>query len=65
MFVKDESKIKIGDWATIVEDGVSSFSGSFEKGTRVKVIDIGPRGYDLMDEHGNKIIEAGWTCISK
>ena len=49
MFVKDVSKIKIGDWTTIVEDGVSSFSYSFKKGTRVKVIDIGPRGYDLMD----------------
>ena len=65
MFVKDESKIKIVDWATVVEDGVSSFSGSFEKGTKVQVTGIGPWGYDLMDEHGNKIIEAGWTCISK
>lgn len=65
MFVKDESKIKIGDWVTVVKDGVSSFSYSFKKGTRVKVIDIGPRGYDLMDEHGNKITETGWTSISK
>ena len=65
MFVKDESKIEIGDWVTIVEDGISSCSGSFEKGTKVQVIGIGPRGYDLMDEHGNKITETGWTSISK
>ena len=65
MVVKDESEIKIGDWATVVEDGVSCFNCSFEKGTKVQVTGIGPWGYNLMDEHGNEIIEAGWTCISK
>lgn len=52
---------EIGDWVhTTVEH--SSLSGTFTKGSLVKIIDIDPvRGYGIQDEEGNRMIEIGWT----
>ncbi len=57
-FVKHNS-IKIGDTVkTTVKH--ESDAGYFEIGTLVKVIDISERGYDIVDEEGNRMIEIGW-----
>lgn len=62
-FVKNDS-IKIGD--TVKTTKVfSSFAGKFEKGSIVKVVGIGNRGYDIEDEYGNRVIEIGWDGLKK
>ena len=38
----------------------SNLIGYFEVGTEVKVINIGERGYDIVDNEGNKMLEIGW-----
>ena len=51
---------KIGDWV-ITKKRHESLSGIFTKGSKVKIIGIDPvRGYDIEDEHGNKVREIGW-----
>ena len=38
-----------------------SLSGIITKGSKVKIIGIDSvRGYDIEDEHGNKMYEIGW-----
>lgn len=60
-FVRN-SDIKIGD--TVKTTKVfSSFAGKFEKGSIVKVVGIGVRGYDIEDEYGNRVIEIGWDGL--
>ncbi len=62
-FVRN-SDIKIGD--TVKTTKVfSSFAGKFEKGSIVKVVGIGVRGYDIEDEYGNRVIEIGWDGLMK
>ena len=58
-FIKYNSP-KIGD-TVITTVKHENFAGYFEKGTMVKVIDIGERGYNIEDEDGNKMTEIGWT----
>lgn len=39
----------------------SSLSGTFTKGSKVKIIGIDPiRGYSIEDDEGNKMYEIGW-----
>ena len=38
----------------------SSCAGYFEVGTKVKIINITERGYDIEDKKGNKVLEIGW-----
>ena len=53
-------KNEIGDWV-ITKKRHESTVGVFTKGSKVKIIDINPiRGYDIEDEHGNKMYEIGW-----
>lgn len=62
-FVRN-SDIKIGD--TVKTTKVfSSFTGKFEKGSIVKVVGIGVRGYDIEDEYGNRVIEIGYDGLKK
>ena len=62
-FVKNND-IKIGD--TVKTTKVfSSFAGKFEKGSIVKVVSIGERGYDIEDKYGNRVIEIGWDGLKK
>ena len=56
----EEYVFEIGDWAVTTENILF-----LNKGTRVKIIDVGARGYDLIDEYGNMVIETGWDCICK
>ena len=63
-YVKHKNGFEVGDWATTTRV-VDSFAGYFEKGTRVKIVGITERGYDLMDEHGNSVIETGFDSICK
>lgn len=42
---------------------VESLAGYFEEGTKVEIIGISERGYDLQDEYGNRIIETGFDSI--
>ena len=53
-----------GDFA-ITTKKIECMVCCFEKGTKVKIVDVSARGYDLIDEHGNVIIETGWDCIKK
>ena len=63
-YVKNNNNIEVGKWVTTSRQ-VSSCAGYFEKGTRVKVIGVSERGYDLIDEHGNRVIETGWDSVVK
>ena len=42
---------------------VESLAGYFEEGTKVEIIGISERGYDLQDEYGNRILETGFDSI--
>ena len=44
---------------------LESCAGYFEEGTKVEIVGISERGYDLQDEYGNRIIETGWDSIRK
>lgn len=63
-YVKNNNSVEVGEWAITIRK-VDSCAGYFEKGTRVKVIGVSERGYDLMDEHGNRVIETGWDSVRK
>ena len=52
---------QIGDWVITTEEH-EALCGKFTIGSKVQVIEIDPvRGYGIQDEHGNRIIEIGWT----
>ena len=62
--IKKNDNIKIGD--TVKTTKVfSSFAGKFEKGSIVKVVGIGDRGYDIEDEYGNRVTGIGWDGLKK
>jgi hypothetical protein len=59
-----EYVFEVGDWVvTTRKVGCSVYS--FKKGTKVQIIGISSRGYDLIDEYGNRILEARWDSVSK
>jgi len=59
-YIKHKNRYEIGERTktTILHD---SCAGFFEIGTEVTVTGIGPRGYDIEDDDGNRIIEIGWV----
>ena len=59
VYIKNNT-YEIGDWVltTRVHE---SMTGKFTKGSRVKITDIGERGYSIEDEEGNRVVEIG--CI--
>lgn len=61
-YVKYRKRFVVGEWAT-TNQVIYSCAGYFEKDTKVMVIGVSERGYDLMDEYGNKIIETGFDSI--
>lgn len=61
-FIKNKNGFEVGDFAVTARK-VKCMIGCFEKGTKVKVIGISERGYDLQDAKGNKIIETGFDSI--
>ena len=61
MFVKNNIGKEIGDWV-ITTQNHECLAGTMLKGSKVQIIDIDPiRGYGIMDEDGNRVIEIGWT----
>ena len=58
-WVEDKNIIREGDLVTNTKV-ISSFAGTFTRGSRLKVIGISSRGYDVADEEGHKILECGW-----
>lgn len=57
---KNSKTPKVGDWVytTITHE---SLSGLFTPGSFVKITGVDSmRGYDIEDEHGNRVCEIGW-----
>lgn len=57
-----EYVFEVGDRAVTARD-VYSMCYCIKKGTVVTIIDVGARGYDLVDDRGRTVLEAGWTCL--
>jgi hypothetical protein len=58
----EEYIFEVGDRAITAHD-VTSMVCCIKKGTVVTITDIGARGYDLVDDRGRIVIEAGWYCL--
>ena len=59
-FIKNNTN-EIGKWVVTKKEH-SSMTGTFTKGSRVKIVDIDPmRGYAIEDKHGNRMCEIGWV----
>lgn len=58
-FIKNNTH-EIGDWVVTTRVH-ESMVGKFTKGSRVKIMDIGERGYSIEDENGNRVVEIGWV----
>jgi len=56
--------IKIGDIVKLNKDYISC-AGTFEKGTIVRITGCNERGFDIMDEFGNKMTEMGFDIGEK
>lgn len=50
---------RIGEWVTTKETHTSC-SGTFTVGSKVKIVGVSERGYDIEDEFGNKMREVGF-----
>ena len=50
---------RIGEWVT-TKKAHTSCSGTFTIGSKVKIIGVSERGYDIEDEFGNKMREVGF-----
>ena len=59
MAFKKYDSPKIGDWV-YTKMTHSNFEGYFEVGTKVKIIGITERGYDIEDKNGNRVLGIGW-----
>lgn len=59
MFIPSNKGREVGDWVT-THKRHECLAGVMTKGTKVKIIGIGERGYDIEDEFGNKVLEIGW-----
>lgn len=57
-----EHVFEVGDRAITARD-VCSMTSCIKKGTVVAITDISARGYDLVDDRGRVVIEAGWNCL--
>ncbi len=57
MFIPNDQS-NVGKRVVLLED-VSTMAGTFHKGHEMTIIAEGPRGWDLCDDQGNKICEAG------
>ena len=51
---------ELGNWVVTTRVH-ESMAGKFTKGSRVKITDIGKRGYSIEDENGNRVVEIGWV----
>lgn len=63
-YVKNNNGFEVGD-SVITTRKVDSMAGYFEKGTRVKIIGVSERGYDLQDEFENRVYETGFSSVKR
>ena len=63
-YIKINQCFEIGSDVVTTRE-LSSFVGCFEKGTKVTIIGISERGYDLQDDNGNRILECGFNCVKE
>lgn len=60
-YVQKSIQSKIGKQVMLTKD-IESMAGSFEAGSIVTITEVDPvRGFSFSDEHGNRVIEAGWN----
>lgn len=59
-FRKHNKTYSIGDWVITTKDHKNCY-GVMEAGTKVQIMDIGERGYDIQDEDGNLVTEIGYV----
>lgn len=57
MFIPNTSLV--GKTVILTRD-VSSLQGTFCKGSELRCVSEGPRGYDFEDADGNRVTETGW-----
>lgn len=50
---------RVGEW-TKTKMSHTSCGGTFTVGSEVKIIGASARGYDIEDEHGNRMYEIGF-----
>ena len=62
-FVKDWTP-KIGDKVKTTKK-IEIFGGYLERGSIVTIIGESNRGYDIIDDEGNELIECGWDFFRK
>lgn len=63
-FVKNTGdKTFVGKWVTTIKK-ISSYSGYFTVGSRVRLTYLGERGYDVEDSEGNQIYECGFNFFN-
>ncbi len=58
-FIKNSESL-VGK-TVILNKEVKTCGGRFTVGSKVKIIDVGPRGYDIQDDEGNRAVECGFT----
>ncbi len=54
--------LSVGTIGTATRD-LKSMAGTIKKGTKVEIIAIGNRGYDVIAENGFRIIETGFDSV--
>lgn len=54
-----KSVIEVGS-RVISTEKIETLAGTFKSGTTFTVIGKGVRGYDLMDDEGNRALEVGY-----
>ena len=57
-FIKHNTP-EVGDWV-VTKKIHTNFVGTMEVGTKVKIIGVSIRGYDVVDAEGNVVREIGW-----
>ena len=59
-FIRTHKEPEIGDRVKTTKMHKLEY-GYFEVGTEVTVVGISERGYDIVDDEGNRMQEIGWT----
>lgn len=52
----ENTPLKIGDRIRITED-IVMFNATYHKGHEFKIVYSGPRGFDIEDDEGDRLIE--------
>jgi hypothetical protein len=55
-------KPNIGD-KVVLTKSITALSGTMVAGAIVTIVDIDERGYDIVDEDGNQLVNCGWTSF--